>query len=55
MEDFLNKLNPLPVALSKLSLLDSDDVLRISNYPKVIVYFLPNSARIANTCSLMSL
>ena len=27
----------------------------ISNYPKVIVYFLPNSASIANTCSLMSL
>ena len=29
--------------------------LEISNYPKVIVYFLPNSASIANTCSLMSL
>lgn len=28
---------------------------QISNYPKVIVYFLPNSASIANTCSLMSL
>ncbi len=27
----------------------------LSNYPKVIVYFLPNSASIANTCSLMSL
>lgn len=29
MKEFLHKLNPLPVALSKLSLLDSDDILRI--------------------------
>jgi hypothetical protein len=27
----------------------------VSNYPKVIVYFLPNSAKIANTCSFISL
>jgi hypothetical protein len=30
-------------------------VQQLSNYPKVIVYFLPNSAKIANTCSFISL
>ena len=37
MEDFLNKLNPLPVALSRLSLLDSDDVLRIIQSAGVLI------------------
>ncbi len=38
-----------------LGLFLSQHQFELSNYPKVIVYFLPNSASIANTCSLMSL
>lgn len=58
--DFFNHKNYSELLILKNILnqyiqLNRNTILKLSNYPKVIVYFLPNSASIANTCSLMSL
>jgi C4-dicarboxylate-specific signal transduction histidine kinase len=58
LQDFGRRQEPRMEVIHLADLLERTLLLlkgQLSNYPKVIVYFLPNSAKIANTCSFISL